>query len=284
MVEWLCVTGIDWELREAGPADAGPTVLLLPGGMCSAGSFAELMAEPALAEMRLVAATLPGHAGAPPPDDFSIENYARLASELATRVGADVVVGFSIGASVALEMVVSRAFTGPAVLLGVSLSAKDEPAFFRALVRLDSVLGSLPAALLARVAASMVGRIPVPADRRAELREDFRKNVPRQQQPGLREYVRWLHRHDRPAERLCQAGVPIWIVHAEKGDGGLTDDERRTLEACPHAHLVTIPGSVFFMPNEVPEPIAGVIREAVSRATSPASAGPAGDFGGHGRA
>jgi pimeloyl-ACP methyl ester carboxylesterase len=248
-------------------------VLLLPGGMCSAGSFAELMAEPALGGVGLVAATLPGHAGASPPDDYSIENYARLTSELATKVGADIVVGFSMGASVALEMVVSRAFAGPAVLLGISLSAKDEPAFFRALVRLGSVLGGLPAAALAKGAASMVKRVPVSTDRQAELREDFRKNVPRDIQRALREYVRWLGRHDRPAERLCQAGVPTWIVHAEKGDGGLTDDERRALEACPHAHLVTLPGAVFFMPNETPGPIAEVIVEALRSPTSSVLAG-----------
>src|SRR3954463_2415563 len=224
--------------------------------MCSAGSFAELMAEPALAEMRLVAVTLPGHAGASPPDDYSIENYARLTSELATKVGADVVVGFSIGASVALEMVVSDAFAGPAVLLGISLSTKDEPAFFRALVRLGSVLGGLPAAVLTKAAALMVKRIPVSAERQEELREDFRKNVPRHLMAMLREYVRWLHRGEGRAERLCQAGLPTWIVHAEKGDGDLPGDERRTLEACPNARLVTIPGSVFFLPNEVPEQIA----------------------------
>src|SRR6478735_2753851 len=154
----------DWELRETGPAGAEHTVLLLPGGMCSAGSYAEVMAEPALAGMRLVAATLPGHAGAPPPDDYSVENYARLTSELATEVGADVVVGFSMGATVALEMVASGGFTGPAVLLGISLSAEDEPAFFRAIVRLGSVLGSLPASLLAKGAAAMVKRIAVSAD------------------------------------------------------------------------------------------------------------------------
>ena len=39
----------DWELRETGPADGKPVVLLLPGGLCGAGSYAELMAEPALA-------------------------------------------------------------------------------------------------------------------------------------------------------------------------------------------------------------------------------------------
>ena len=256
---------IDWELRAAGPPEAEHTVLLLPGGMCSAGSYAEVMAEPALAGMRLVAATLPGHAGAPPPDDYSIENYARLTAELAREIGADVVVGFSMGASVALEMVASGDFAGPVVLTGISLSAKDEAAFFRAIVRLGSVLGSLPAAVLAKGAASMVKRIPVSGERQSELREDFRKNVPQHHRQGLREYVQWLHRHERPAERLCGAGVPTWVVHAEKGDGGLTDEERSALEACPHAHLVTIPGSVFFLPNEVPERVADVIIEAVGQ-------------------
>jgi pimeloyl-ACP methyl ester carboxylesterase len=255
---------VDWELREAGPVDAARTVLLLPGGMCSGGSYAEVMAEPALARMRLVAATLPGHAGAPPADDYSIENCARLTSELATKVGADVVVGFSMGASVALEMLASGGFTGPAVLLGISLSAEDEPAFFRAIVRLGSVLGGLPAAVLAKGAASMVKRTALPAERQSELREDFRNNVPQHVRQALREYLRWLHRHERPADRLCRAGVPTWIVHAEQGDGGLTDTERGTLEACPHAVLVTIPGAVFFLPNEAPERIADVILEAAS--------------------
>jgi pimeloyl-ACP methyl ester carboxylesterase len=257
---------IDWELREAGPSEANRTVLLLPGGMCSAGSYAVVMAEPALADMRLVAATLPGQAGAPPPDDYSVENYARLTAELARKIGADVVVGFSMGATVAFEMVTSGTFTGPVVLLGISLSPADEAAVFRLIVRLGDVLGGLPAAVLAKGAASMVKRIPASAERQEELREDFRKNVPRHIRPGLREYMRWLHRQQHPAERLCQAGVPTWIVHAEKGDGGLTDEERHTLEACPHAQLVTIPGSVFFLPNEVPDRIADVILEAGGRA------------------
>lgn len=192
---------VDWELREAGPLNAEHTVLLLPGGMCSAGSYAEVMAEPALAGTRLVAATLPGNAGAPPPDDYSVENYARLTAELARAVGAEVVVGFSMGATVALEMVASCAFTGPAVLLGISLSAEDEPAFFRAIVRLGSVLGSLPSAVLARGAASMVKRVPASAERQAELREDFRRNDPQHIRHGLREYVRALHRH--PARRAA---------------------------------------------------------------------------------
>jgi pimeloyl-ACP methyl ester carboxylesterase len=83
------------------------------------------MAEPELANVNLIAATFPGQVGTPPPDDCSVENYARLAAELAAEVRADVVVGFSMGAVVAVEMVTSGAFAGPVVLLGVSLSTKD---------------------------------------------------------------------------------------------------------------------------------------------------------------
>jgi hypothetical protein len=50
---------------------------------------------------------------------------------------------------------------------------------------------------------------------------------------GFRAYLEYLGRYDSPAARLCDAGVPARVVHAEKGDGALTDEERRTLEACP---------------------------------------------------
>ena len=49
-----------WERRESGPADAAQAALLLPGGMCTAVQYEELMAEPALAGVRMVAVTVPG--------------------------------------------------------------------------------------------------------------------------------------------------------------------------------------------------------------------------------
>jgi pimeloyl-ACP methyl ester carboxylesterase len=226
------------------------------------------MAEPVLGDMRLVAATLPGNAGAPPLDDCSIENCARVTSQLAKKVSADVVVGYSNGASVAFEMVVAGRFTGPVVLLGISLSSKDESAFFRAIVQTGTVLGSAPTRVLANVAASMIKRTALSAERKRELQEDFRKNVPQDTMRALREYVRWLHRQERPAELLCGAGFPTWIVHAEKGDGGLTDQERRTLEACPHTYVVTIPGAAFFLPNEASTRVAQVIVEAAGQTST----------------
>ena len=210
----------------------------------------------------------PGTRGAPPLDDFSIENYARVTTELVKRVSAEVVVGYSCGASVAFEMVVSGSFSGPVVLLGISLSSKDESAFFRGIIHCGRLLGSIPTRALVAVASSMIKRTALPPERKRELQQDFHKNVPQDTMHVLRGYLSWLHRQERPAEHLRAAGVSTWIVHAEKGDGGLTGAERRTLEASPQAHVVTIPGDVFFLPNEASTRVADVIVEAVAQTSS----------------
>ena len=262
------MTSIEWEICESGPARADHTVLLLPGGLHRARSYAELMAQSALAGVHLVAATLPGHGGTPPPEDFSIENYARLAAELAADVGCDVVVGFSIGATVALEMAASRSFPGPVVLLGPSLSRPDEPAFLRAMDRLGSVLGHLPSTAMLRMIPIAAKHARVSPDRRAELIADLQKNDPAVMRQIFRGYLSYLGRHDAPAQRLCNAGVPAWVVHADKGDGGLTDQERSTLEACAHTKTITIPGTSYFIPNEEPERVATYISQALNRAAA----------------
>ena len=105
----------DWDLSQSGPADADHTVLMLAGAMATTAFFQDLMDTPRLAEapVRLVAATLPGFAGTTPPEDVEIETYARVACELARAVKADVVLGHSLGANVAIEMVASGSFHGP---------------------------------------------------------------------------------------------------------------------------------------------------------------------------
>src|SRR6266478_5950754 len=99
-----------WDRRECGPGNARHTVLLLPGGLCTAVQYEELMAEPALADVRMIAVTVPGMGGTPAGKDLSIENLARLAAQCAADLGCDVVVGFSMGANIALEMSASGAF------------------------------------------------------------------------------------------------------------------------------------------------------------------------------
>ena len=131
-------------------------------------------------------------------------------------------------------------------------------------IRLSNVLGTVPLALLKKGAGSMVMKIPVPPDRQAELAADFDRTTTRDMRQSLREYLKWLKSGEDHAALLCRSGVPTWVVHAEKGDGGLTESERRTLEECSTVKVVTIAGNVFFLPNEVPDKIATVINEAVA--------------------
>jgi pimeloyl-ACP methyl ester carboxylesterase len=255
---------VSWDLRESGPANAGHTVLLLPGGMCTAAQYEELMAEPNLAGVHLVAVTLPGNGGTPAPPDVSIENYARLAAECAADLGCDVAVGHSMGANVALEMAASGGFSGPLVLLAPSFSRQDESKFLRVLDRLSRVLGHLSFAAMLKIISAALKGIPLPPERRNMLATDLRKNDPHVMRRAIHCYLQYLDRHRSVAPRLCEAGVPAWVVHGERGDGGITDEERRMLEACPRMSVITIPGASYFTPNEEPALVAKLVVEALS--------------------
>lgn len=254
-----------WDRRECGPDNARHTVLLLPGGLCTAVQYEELMAEPVLADVRMIAVTEPGMGGTPAPQDLSIENLARLTAQCAADLGCDVVVGFSIGANIALEMAGSGAFSGPLVLLAPSFSRQDEAIFLRVLDRLARVLGHLPWAAMLKLMGPAMKGMPLPPDRRTVLAAELRKNDPRVARRGIHCYLQYLDRYGSVASRLCQAGVPAWVVHGERGDGGITEEERRTLEECPQISLVTIPGASYFTPNEEPALVAKLVAEALER-------------------
>jgi pimeloyl-ACP methyl ester carboxylesterase len=232
--------------------------------MCTAMQYEEVMAVPSLAGVRLVAVTLPGHGGAPPLADDSMENYAHLASGLAADLGCDAVLGFSMGSNVALEMVGSGGFRGPVVLLAPCFSRRDEATFLRALDRLARVLGHLPFSAMLKMVDQAVKGSPLPPDRLDALVAVLRQNDPRVMRSAIHEYLRYLGRYGSVAPRLAAAGVPAWVVHGEHGDGGVTPDERRTLDACPQITMVTLPGGSFFTPNEEPGIVADLVRDALA--------------------
>jgi len=254
-----------WELLVAGPDDADRSVLLLPGGANAARSFDLVMADPALSEVRLVATTLPGMAGAPLTDDVSVPGLARVAGELATAHRCDVVVGFSHGASVALEAVLSGSFRGPVVLLGLSLTTADEAAFFRRTVRLSQKVGRWPLGILLRLLPLMVRSAKIPQPHKRELIEDLRQNKAGDAVRVSAVYLDYIAADRDYAAELAVSGSPAWVVHAEKGgDGGLTDAERARLESAENVTLVTVPGSAFLLPDEAPRQTAAVIATALS--------------------
>jgi pimeloyl-ACP methyl ester carboxylesterase len=186
---------------------------------------------------------------------------------MAEEHGCDVVAGFSHGATVALDMVLSGHFAGPVVLLGISLTTEDEAAFFRAVVRASQQVGRWPMAVLLRLMPLMARSAKTPKQHKKELIEDFKQNRARDSVLACVEYLDYIAEDRDFAAQLAASGNPVWVVHAEKGDGGLTDAERATLQAAPNVTLVTIPGSVFLLPDEAPQKTAAVIARALSQAT-----------------
>jgi pimeloyl-ACP methyl ester carboxylesterase len=249
---------------ESGPTVADHTVLLLPGALCTAVFYDDLLAEPSLREasIRFVATTLPGFGGTQPLDDVSIENYAALAARLAADLNCDAVVGHSLGANVAIEMVATGAFRGPAVLLSPSLSREDESKFPRALDRLSRVLGHLPYSLMLRIIGPAM-KNGLPLSRRDALTAELRNNDPRFLRRQTHAYLAYLDRYGSLASRLGDAGMRTRVVFGERDDVGLTGDERAVLADYSDVKIVEISGAGHFTLNQNPGQIAQLILDAI---------------------
>jgi pimeloyl-ACP methyl ester carboxylesterase len=256
-----------WDLRESGPKDADHTILLLPGGMCTATFFDDLMAEPKLVEapIRLVAATLPGFGGTSYPEDLSVENYARLAGKLASDLGCDVVAGHSLGGNVALEMAALGEFSGPVVLLSPSFSREDEMKELGMLDRVGRVpgLGALIWRVMLKLMPSAM-KSKFPPARREALVAEMKNNDPRVCRRMVRRYFEYLDRHGSLVSRLCGSGVKAWVVFGDRDEVGLTDEERRGLEACPTVTLLTTPDASHMIFTDQPGWTADLILDVVS--------------------
>jgi len=257
---------VGWILRESGPERSDHKALLLPGALATAAFYDDLLAEASIrdASIRFVATTLPGFGGTPAPDDLSMESYARQAGRLAVELGCDLVVGHSLGANVALEMVGCNAFSGPVILISPSFSRADESKFPRVLDRLSVVFGQLPYALVLKLVGPAM-KNSLPPHRRDALIAELKKNDARFLRRQTRLYLEYLDRHGTLAPRLCDSGVPAWVVFGEHDDIGLADEERNVLERCPAVTLVTISGAGHFTLNEKPGEIAKIVLAALER-------------------
>jgi pimeloyl-ACP methyl ester carboxylesterase len=262
------LSGQDWDIRESGPSNAESTVLLLPGGMCTAVFFEPIMDALAGAPVRVVAATLPGFGRTPHPADFSIENYASLAGQLAGDVEADIVGGHSLGGNVALEMAARGEFDGPVLLLSPTFSREDEAKELGVLDRLGSVpvVGQLAwLAMLKTMPRAMGKRFP--AERRKALIADMANNDPRFCRRGVRTYFEYLDAHGSLVPRLCQSGVKSYVVFGDNDEIGLTDEERSALENCTDVTLITVANATHGLIIEQPARIAELILELIEKKT-----------------
>ena len=269
-------THMGWELRESGPANAEHTVLLIAGAMCSGEFFEDVQAEPALASMRLVAATVPGMGRSAPPDEPTMECYAALGGKLAADLGCDVVVGHSLGANIALEMAASHAFSGPIVLLSPSYSAEDEDKTFQVVARAARIPLIGPGLWwLAMKAMPSGAKKLLPEARRDVLVADLANNDTGSTRRAIREYVAYLHRHGEVASRLCGSGVKAWTVRGADDTVTVKDEERTILEACPSVTWVEEPVGTHMLLVEHPDRVREGHRGGCVGSLSPRARGSA---------
>jgi pimeloyl-ACP methyl ester carboxylesterase len=263
-----------WTFREAG---SGPrTVLLLPGALCTAAFYDDVLSEPAIAEsgLRLVAATPPGFGGNPVPRgfDMGIDSYAALVEEQAERLGCDALVGHSLFANVLMQVASRGRFDGPLVLLSPCFSLEDEEKDFRQIERLSRVpgLGGLVFRLLPlMMSPSMKGRLP-PARHKALVGE-MKRVSPRLARAMIQRYFDHLVEPGSLAERLAESGTVAWVVRGDQDEVAITAAEAATLEAAATVTVVSIPGARHFSMTDDPAAVARVIVDAVEpRASSPA--------------
>jgi pimeloyl-ACP methyl ester carboxylesterase len=263
-------------LRAGGADHPDHRVLCLPGGLCTAPFYDDVLAMPALAAhgVRAIATTLPGFGGVPFPPGFdaSVEAHAAFAGNLARELGCDAVVGHSFGANVAIEMAAGGHFDGHLILLAPTFSAEDEMKGLETFNRIGYVPGlrSLVTALLFRSFPKML-RGHVPADDVDRLAAEMARSSRSDIRINLRRSYEHLYRHGTLAGRLCRSGARAEVVFGEDDEVGMTPAERSVLDSCPTTRLHVVPKCGHMLINEKPEWVAELIVEVVAGAPSTAT-------------
>jgi pimeloyl-ACP methyl ester carboxylesterase len=258
-------------LRAGGSDDPRHRVLCLPGGLCTAPFYDDLLASPVLAAagVRAFATTLPGFGNIPFPTGFDAtpEAYAAYAGKLARDLSCDAVVGHSFGANIALEMAAGGHYEGPVFLLAPTFSAEDEMKGLETFNRIGYVPGlrTLVTALMFRSFPKML-RGGVPANRVDKLAAEMASNDRKDIRITLRRSYQYMYRHGTLAGRLCESGVQAEVVFGEDDEVGLTPAERGTLESCPSVRLHFVADCGHMLMIQKPDWVAELIASTVAAA------------------
>lgn len=81
---------------------------------------------------------------------------------------------------------------------------------------------------------------------------------------AVHSYLEYLDLHGSVASRLCASGARTTIVYCDESKVGLSDQERRELEACPNVDLVEVADSGHMVMAAQPTRTAELIVELVS--------------------
>ena len=80
-------------------------------------------------------------------------------------------------------------------------------------------------------------------------------------------YFEYLERSAPLVQRLCDTGVPTWVLFGNHDKVGLTTEERGDLQACPHIGLDTLAGATHMLIAEEPKRIAELVLGVANGST-----------------
>lgn len=257
-----------WQVFRRGPAEAAARVPLLPGGFCTALSYIDLVAEPALANggIETWAANPPGFADNAPPEGFghSTTEYAELIEALAADRRLDVLVGHSLSANILIEVAARGNFRGPIVLLGPCLRYRNEYRGVRLLRRLE-LIPPLAARAYASTSKnfhrSMGGLIP--PGRLDLIVADMQKTPPEQNRAVINGYFDHLAEYGTLADRLAAARGEIHYVRGDAESVGFDLEDREKVVAQQNVETHTITNSDHMTMLDNPPEVATLLAEAV---------------------
>lgn len=256
-----------WEIFRRGPRDSGRRVLLLPGGFCTALTYVDVIAQPAIAgaEIETWAANPPGFAENAPPAGFtySTDEYAELVEELAGDEGLAVLAGHSLSANILIEVAARGNFEGPIILLDPCLRYRNEYRGVRVLRRLEKIpplarRGYASAAKNYR--RTMKGLVP--PERLELIVSDMERTPPEQNRAVINGYFDHIAKWDTLARRLADASGEIHFVRGDAESIGFdrTDIAKIVAQSNVVTHTITNSDHMTMLdnPREVAELMAEV--------------------------
>ncbi len=253
-----------WQIFRRGPQEPEHRALLLPGGFCTAITYIDVVAEPALVEAGIEtwAANPPGFGQNAAPDGFGYASadYAELIEALAAAEGLDLLVGHSLSANILIEVAARNNYRGKIILLDPCLRYRNEYRGVRLLRRAEMIpplARRLYAAAGKNVRRSMQGLVR--PERLDLIIEDMQRVPADQNRAVINGYFDHLEQYGTLAKRLAEARGEVHFVRGDAESIGFDREDIRSVVAQENVATHTITNSDHMTMLDNPPEVAALI-------------------------
>jgi pimeloyl-ACP methyl ester carboxylesterase len=240
---------------------AGPRAIVLLHGRSINAAMWEPQRAALAGEFRIVTPDLPGFGATSLSGDPASWRIADFAEHLSVRLGKSaaisVLVGFSLGGLIALELVVSnRVSPGALVLAGVRAEPDSALVKGARLAELDALVGGETQPISPDWPAALLGPDPDPAAVGVA-----RRALDQSRAGAVAAVAAIAERPDR-RRSLPTIGIPTFIVHGASDQIVPVEVGERLHVSSPGSQLYVVPRAGHLVSVEAPELFNTVIREA----------------------